>query len=506
MASTGYHDAQPDQPGLEVLQYHTQSQYDSGLQVAAPDQKWLHSVQAEKEYRGTPQPGLVVDESNPPTQKRNIKKIVLIAIGCALIVVGVVIGAVLGTQKSRSSSSTLSSTPVSSSPATTSPSGDGDGGTPEAQMTGSPTSVAPGLAPTAISWGYPHMEIFAVTNNDTYSVYRKYRNANASSETEFLPGGTDMELVGGGINTNDAPSIAVNHRIDSGRTNRTEIHINGKNTGYRKYHDADELWMNLDPNGWDIFENTWVISAPAEVQYEPNVTIMKVFYMGKSDVGIGAYYFEWHPQDGWTSAKQVSGPDLQPIAPAVVAWNYNDTRIDLFAVSRTNSHLLHASWNSEANNWTDFEDLRGCVTTSPVAVSRTSGVIDVFARGGDAGLWHISYNDGNKNWTNWTRLGTKIQGQPDAISVTSDSLDVFAWGQDGSMLHKSYDSVSNSWTPNDEFDVLISGTLSGPPKSMSDGTGNLHVFAYNNNNELIWKTLGSGRNSDTVTLANVPMV
>lgn len=80
-------------------------------------------------------------------------------------------------------------------------------------MTGSPTSVAPGLAPTAISWGYPHLEIFALTNNDTSSVYRKYRNENATSETDFLPGGSEMELVGGGIDTNLAPSIAVNYRI-----------------------------------------------------------------------------------------------------------------------------------------------------------------------------------------------------------------------------------------------------------------------------------------------------
>ncbi|KAI0139523.1 fucose-specific lectin [Hypoxylon sp. NC0597] len=508
MASTGYHDAQPDQPGLEVLQYHTQSQYDSGLQVAPPDQKWLHSVQVEKEYREPPQAGLIVDESNPAPRKRNIKKVVLIVIGCVLVIVGVVVGAAVGTQKSRSSSSSLSSSPVTTSPSGQGDSaqGDGEAGTPQAEMTGSPTSVAPGLAPTAISWGYPHMEIFALTNNDTYSIYRKYRNSNASSEMAFLPQGTDMELVGGGIDTNSAPSIAVNHRIEAGRTNRTELHINGKGGGYRKYHDADELWMNLDPNGWDTFENAFVIGAPAEVQYEPSVDIMKVFYLGKSDSGIAAYYFQWHRQDSWSNAIQLPGPDLQPMTPAVVAWNRNDTRIDLFAVSRANSHLLHASWNAEADNWTAYEDLRGFVTTPPVAVSRTPGIIDVFARGGDAGLWHISYNDGNGNWTNWTRIGTKIQGQPDAISVTSDSLDVFAWGQDGSMLHKSYDSVSNSWTPSDEFDVLVNGTLSGPPKSMSDAPGNLHVFAYNNNNELIWKTLGSAQSADTVTLANVPMV
>ncbi|KAI1411827.1 fucose-specific lectin [Hypoxylon sp. FL1857] len=496
MASPGYHNGQPDQPGLEVMQYD--SQYDTGL----------HSLPAGNEYKEIPQAGLIVDEGTLPHRKTNLKKIILIAIGGILLIVGVVVGAVVGTQKSRSSTS-LSSPPPAT---TTSPSGQGDpdvdGGTPQAEMTGSPTSVDPGLAPTAISWGYPHMEIFALTNNNTYSIYRKYRNANASLETEFLPRGTDMELVGGGVDTSSAPSIAVNHRIDSGRTNRTEIHINGKGGGYRKYHDADQLWMNLSPDAWDGFGDFFAIGAPAEVQYEPSVGVMKVFYLGKTDSGIGTYYFQWHPQDGWSAAIEVPGQDLQPMAPAVVAWNNNDTRVDVFAVARANSHLLHASWDSETAKWTDYEDLHGFVTTPPVAISRSPGIIDVFARGGDAGLWHISYDDGNKNWTSWNRIGTKIQGQPDAISTASERLDVFAWGQNGSMLHKSYDSASRSWTPRDEFDVLLDGGLSGPPRSMSDGSQNIHIFAYNTNNELIWKTLNPStqQSSAEITLADVPMI
>jgi hypothetical protein len=111
-------------------------------------------------------------------------------------------------------------------------------------MTGSPTSVAAGLAPTAISWGYPHLEIFALTNNDTYSIYRKYRNANATSDTEFVPDGKKMELVGGSVSNNSAPSIAVNSRMTDPTTYQTEIHINGKGTGYRKYHDANEVWVS----------------------------------------------------------------------------------------------------------------------------------------------------------------------------------------------------------------------------------------------------------------------
>ncbi|KAI1372331.1 fucose-specific lectin [Hypoxylon crocopeplum] len=503
MASTNYHNDLPDQPGLEVIQQESES----GLQVVEP-----YSDQIEQKYKGVPQAGVTVgaiaDESNIP-KRRNIKMTILIALACVLVVVGVVVGAVVGTQKSPSSS------PSPSPATTTSPSGqgnpeqsNGDSGPSQAEMTGSPTSVTPGLAPTAISWGYPHLEIFALTNNDTYSIYRKYRNSNATSDADFEPEGKEMELVGGGVDIGSVPSIAVNRRIE-GSTNRTELHINGKGSGYRKYHDADQLWMNLDPNGWDSFQDVYVVGAPFEVQYEPSLGVMKVFYLHTGDAGLAAYYFQWHHEDGWSNAIQVPGPDLQPMTPSVIAWNGNDTRLDIFAVARANSHLLHASWDSETAKWTDYEDLRGFVTTPPVVVSRSPGILDVFARGGDAGLWHLSYDDENGSWSNWTRISgdTKIQGQPDAISATSDSLDVFAWREDGSMLHKSYDSTSKSWTPEDDFEVLENGSLSGPPKALNDGSGSIHVFAYNNQNELIWKTLGpSGQSNDAIALADVPMV
>jgi YD repeat-containing protein len=236
---------------------------------------------------------------------------------------------------------------------------------------------------------------------------------------------------------------------------------------------------------------------------------MKLFYQAKGQEGLSAWYFQWHPEDNWSNAIEVPGPDLQPMASAVVAWNGNDTRLDIFAVSRANSHLLHASWDAETAKWSQYEDLLGFVTTPPVAVSRGPGLIDVFARGGDAGLWHLAYDDKASSWSNWTRISgdTKIQGQPDAISADANTLDVFAWGEDGSMLHKSFDPVSNSWPLGDGFDVLVDSGLSGPPKSVSDAPGRIYVLAYDDQGQLIWKTLESGKSSSNmVVLANVPMI
>ncbi|KAI1458979.1 fucose-specific lectin [Annulohypoxylon moriforme] len=513
MASANFHYGQQDQPGLEVV--HNGVQYDSGLEVKPGtglevNQPYLPPILAakEQEEKEVAQVGIKGNGPNSLPRKWSVKRIILIAVCSTIIIVAVVVGAVLGSRKSRAPSTTNVRSDQGGSEQ-----GDIDTGLSSAEMTGTPTSVTAGLAPTAISWGYPHLEIFALTNNVTQSVYRKYRNVNATSDMDFVPSGTRMELVGGGVNTYDAPSISVNHRITSEKMNRTEVHINGDNFGYNKFHDANQIWDNTSPNTWNYFQRVNVIGGPAEAKYDPSVEVMKVFYLAKGDNGINANYFQWHPQDNWTNLIPISGPDLQPFTPAVVAWNGNDTRLDIFAVSRANSHLLHASWNAaESTNWTDYEDLHGCVTTPPVAISRAPGIIDVFARGGDAGLWHLSYDDSNKSWSNWTRISgnTTIQAQPDAISIDSGSLDVFAQGTTNTsgILHKRYDSTSKTWTPKDGFDELeIENGLAGPPKAVSDAPSRIHVFAYDVNGILVWKTLDqSGENIDPVKLARVPMI
>lgn len=387
-------------------------------------------------------------------------------------------------------------------------------------MTGNPTSVWPGLAPTAVSWGYPHLEIFALTRNNTESVYRKYRNTNATDENDFTPPGSDMELVGGNVDTNTVPSIGVNQRISYYVSNQTEIFLQTDGNCYSKQHENDQLWVYPGYDSWmHCFTNLSVTGSPTVVPYNASAEVAQTFYLatGTNETNLVAYYSKW--QDEWSVPARIPGPALQPMKPAAVAWNGNDSRVDIFAVSKSNSHVLHASWDttitndSGSTNWSTYEDLQGFATTPPVAVSRSPGIIDVFIRGGDAGLWHLSYNSSSGNWTGWTRISTnmRIQGQPDAISASPETIDVFAWREDGCLLHKSFDNGSGRWTPEQDFDVLVDGSdgkLSGPPKAVSDGPGSIHVFAYQDQKSLIWKRLSAGSSqqvaSDTSVLASVP--
>lgn len=318
-----------------------------------------------------------------------------------------------------------------------------------------------------------------------------------------------MEDVGDSSEYNNVSSLAVNRRL-KGDTNQTEIYFSDENgANYHAFHESNEYWSGL----WTFQDH--MVGALTEVRFTPSLGIIKVFFLDLVSSGLSVFYYQWGPEEEWVGPTSVVGPQVQRMAPSVIAWNNDNTRLDMFVVSNSNNHLLHASWDSDTDHWSDFEDLHGFVTTPPVAVSRSPGIIDVFALGGDSGLWHISYNNlngtnraNNGTWSRWNRISDnrKIQGQPDAISITSDKLDVFAWGDDSSLLHKSYDSASQTWTPEDDFEVLIEGTLSGPPKTVDDGSGNIHIFAYDNLNRLIWRVLGpSLLNGTTVVLANVPM-
>ena len=65
----------------------------------------------------------------------------------------------------------------------------------------------------------------------------------------------------------------------------------------------------------------------------------------------------------------------------------------------------------------DFNNLQGYVTSKPTAVSSKAGRMDLFARGGDGGLWWKQYVE--HGWVvDWTSLSSnqKIKGEVEAIT------------------------------------------------------------------------------------------
>jgi hypothetical protein len=194
----------------------------------------------------------------------------------------------------------------------------------------------------------------------------------------------------------------------------------------------------------------------------------------------------WTMDTGYSGWIELGGSWETVYPPTALTWGQD--RIDVFLVDPNTKSLYHRYF--DGNYWqppASFNDLGGYCTSRPVAVSRGPGFIDVFARGGDAGLWHLSYTSQN-GWSDWVSVdsATQINAEPEAVSWgVGNNIDVFAWGEDNALLHKTL-SVKNgvtNWAPSTGYDNW-GGTLAGPPKAVCDGADRVHAFAYLQNGQL----------------------
>jgi hypothetical protein len=330
------------------------------------------------------------------------------------------------------------------------------------------------LFPTPVSWGYPHLEVLALTTNTSYSVYRKFRPSNATSTQDWYPPGSDFEVVGGAVPSGNA--VAVRPHRQGG--NITDLYVTGgEGDVYEKWHGDDQMWSGFGPTSWDAIAHPGnAVSNPAIVSYDSLMD--DVFVLAKGAHNSTIHNVRWDSR-AWGSYNDLGGGDMQ-FTPAAVSWD--GVPVDVFGVSLANNHLFHTyaangtTWTTFNGGASTFEDLGGFCTSSPVVISRGKGLIDVFARGGDGGLWYLSYNG---SWSNWTLISgnATIQGQPDALSWDANRIDIFAWGSDDALLTKTFNAQTNQWTPSDRFNQIGTG-LSGPPKSVSDATGSMHVVVY----------------------------
>lgn len=245
-----------------------------------------------------------------------------------------------------------------------------------------PTSAAAGVYPTAISYGFPHLEVIALASNRS-SVWRKYRPVNATALDSFEPPG-GLHLIGSGRDLSQSASLSVGGRLTSDTVtgtlvNRTEIHLaDSGGAGYRKYHDDTDPWTGSEAS-WDPFpHNLLFLGAPTQVTtFHPGLELMKTFAIAQGEAGSGIWYLEYYLPNRWQAPVRIPsvGSELHAWAPpAAVAWNGDDTRLDVMVVSSLTNRLLrvykdHTAASSNAA-WSEPEDLGGFITTPPVLISR----------------------------------------------------------------------------------------------------------------------------------------
>lgn len=367
-------------------------------------------------------------------------------------------------------------------------------------MLGSATPDSIYLIPTAVSWGAPHLEVFAFTSQGrTVWKYKDIDSTSADTDAGWAQSANEFVYL-------ESVAAPVQHApviFTRGGEYTNLFFANGEQTGdvLLKEHNSTMEWY---PNG----TTDWWNYVVRDISTAPGITTwleteMILFAIGSIEYNWNLFYFIWNTNstegDGlsaartedWTGNWTRLGGVCESYTPTVLSWG--SQRMDVFVVDRED-HTLQHEYYEDTDFQGTFESLGGYLTSRPVAVNATRGRIDVFALGGDSGLWWLPFDGGYAgSWGNWTGIshsadGTSpvIRGEPAAI-VHDDIVSVFAWSDEGKLLYKKLSWQDDVWEPQLGMEEVGEGLI-GPPSVMSYLPGRLEVFAHIDGNVLGYRS------------------
>lgn len=185
----------------------------------------------------------------------------------------------------------------------------------------------------------------------------------------------------------------------------------------------------------------------------------------------------------WSEWKSLGGV----VTSAPCAVRSGESGVDVFAAG-AHSELLH--WEFRDGAWTrwpvdlpagsalalagpvfpglerNWEALGGILTSPPSATTfgENNGILGVFVRGTDHGLWVKSFDGGA--WQAWDTLGHTLRSAPHAVTWERETLAVFALGTDSAIW---YTMGSTEWHS-------LGGSFSSAPYALATWK-HIHVFA-----------------------------
>ncbi len=137
----------------------------------------------------------------------------------------------------------------------------------------------------------------------------------------------------------------------------------------------------------------------------------------------------------------------------------------------------------------------GPLSGAPVAVAPSPGIVDVFWKGTDGGLWH-SWHHGNQ-WSGPQALGGQLMSDPSAVSPSPGVMDVFWKGRDAQLWHKWFNT--SGW----QGPASLGGVLATPPQAVASGAGVVDVFWRAPDHSLVHAWYRQGWNAAQVLAAGV---
>jgi hypothetical protein len=178
--------------------------------------------------------------------------------------------------------------------------------------------------------------------------------------------------------------------------------------------------------------------------------------------------------------------------PCVISWGGD--RLDFF-VAGADGSLWHL-WRDDNGTWGDWEFLSvpgkpphlTTIKSTPVAISTSPGVLNVFVLGADGHIWGITFAD--NSWTSWFDLGeppTTERGfasGPAVMILDSNVIEIFALGNDGNIWNFEFAGAS-TWTGHP---APSSVTFTGPPTVAACGPAQFVLIARATDGSLWCKT------------------
>ena len=106
---------------------------------------------------------------------------------------------------------------------------------------------------------------------------------------------------------------------------------------------------------------------------------------------------------------------------------------------------------------------------------RGFGKVEIFAQGGDGGLWRITeVSPGVPDPNGWTSVGGSFIGSPVVETDRAGNLDVFVRGSDNALWHILQDASTHTWGP---WTSLGGSSGTSQPAAAEDASGALELFA-----------------------------
>lgn len=163
-----------------------------------------------------------------------------------------------------------------------------------------------------------------------------------------------------------------------------------------------------------------------------------------------------------------------------------DGRMELFGVD-TRGRLQHnwehfAGSGANENGFHGWDGIGGesAVFAPVVALRRTDGRLQAYARGRDHSLWEVHQTNFGI-WSGWRSLGGRIVGAPTATTAPDGRIVVYGRGADNRVISYTAHTPSSDWYT---VQRLEGGLINHDPVAITRPRGQVEVYARGYDNGL----------------------